>query len=81
VAYKAGTITTDGSGVGTVTFNTAFGSTNYGIVLGTENTNDTTFANWNTKASGGFGIITTDDKGVAEASCVVNWAIFPYEDA
>ena len=75
---KTGNITTDGSGVATVVFNTALSDTNYAIALGAIGGTDTVIPMWNNKTVNGFGIGTEDDKGITEPNANVDWLVTPY---
>jgi hypothetical protein len=77
---KAGTITTDGGGAATVSFNTAFPDTNYAILLTPQNPSDAVMASYNSKAVGGFGVETHEDKGQSKGSVVVDWIATPYSN-
>ena len=77
---KSGTITTDGSGVGTVTFNTEFPDTNYAIILTCQDPGDTGVAMYYNKAVGGFNVKTEDDRGSNERDVTVDWVATPYNN-
>lgn len=79
VNIKAGTVTTDGNGVGTVVFNTSFTDTNYAITFGCEAV-DTVIATWSNKVVSGFDVKTENDKGVVVGSAPVNWIAIPYSN-
>jgi hypothetical protein len=80
INYKAGSITTNGSGVATVTFNTASPSTNYAISLTPLDPGDAVFATYDSKATTGFGIQTFEDKGQSIGSVTVDWVAIEYSD-
>lgn len=80
VDYKAGSTTTNSSGVATVTFTTAFGSTNYAISLTPQDPSDAVFATYNSKATTGFGIQTYEDKGQTVGSVTVDWLAIGYNN-
>lgn len=70
---RAGTLTTDGNGVGSVVFAVSFDNTNYAITFACEGSVDTVIATWTVKTVNGFDVKTVDDKGVKEANAIVNW--------
>ena len=80
--YKAGTVTTDASGLQTITFNTAFADTNYSIQISCDSisVDSGIMAVWGNKATTGFDIKTLDDGGKAEPSVIVNWLAIAYND-
>jgi hypothetical protein len=80
VVYKAGTVTTDGNGEATVTFNTAMPSTDYAICLAPMSGADTVAAMYNSKSVNGFGIKTEDDSGKKEPNLDVDWIIIAYSN-
>ena len=78
---KTGNITTDGSGVATVAFNTALSDTNYAVNLTAIAGSDTVTPMWESKASSGFSIRTEDDKGMPEPNADVDWIVTPYNNS
>lgn len=81
VDYKAGTITTDGGGLATVTFNTAFDNTDYAILLTSDNIGtDTTTVMYGNKATSGFDISTKDDRGKIKPDITVDWLAIACND-
>ena len=77
---KAGTVTTDGSGVTTVIFNTAFADANYAILLTPQYPNDAVMASYSDKSVGGFGVQTHEDKGQSKGGVTVDWLAIPYSN-
>ena len=80
VNYKAGSMTTGSGGSGTVTFTTAFSSTNYAISLTPQDPSDAVFATFADKATTGFTVNTYEDKGQFVGSVTVNWMIIEYSN-
>jgi len=80
VDYKAGSTTTNSSGVATVTFTTAFSDANYAILLTPQNPSDAVMASYDSKATTGFGIQTHEDKGQTQGSVTVDWLAIGYSD-
>ena len=80
VDYKAGTTTTNGSGIGTVTFNTAFSDANYSISLTPLSPADGIMAMYASKGVGGFGVETRDDKGGIAGDITVDWLAIGYSN-
>ena len=77
---KTGTITTDGSGLGSVVFNTPFTDMNYAICLTCGNPQDTVIAMWGNRQAGGFDVKTEDDRGGAESNVIVDWIAIPHSN-
>ena len=77
---KSGTVTTDGDGLASVTFATAFPDTNYSVVLTAQDPGDTTICMFYNKGTGGFDLKTEDDGGKAAPNVVVNWVAITYND-
>jgi len=77
---KAGAITTDGNGIGSVMFATPFPDTNYAISFACDGLVDDIIATWSSKTINGFDVRTNDDGGKAEGSTVVNWIATPYSN-
>jgi len=80
VDYKAGSIVTNGNGVGTVTFNTPMADTNYAIALTAQNIADTNIVMYENKAVDGFTVITQDDGGKSEGDIPVDWFVIIYNN-
>ena len=80
VEYKAGTITTNSGGTGSVTFTTAFANTNYAISLTPQDPSDAVFATYSSKSTTGFGVTTYEDKGQTTGSVTVNWLAIVYNN-
>ena len=78
---KAGTITTDGSGIGSVIFGTPFPDTNYAISFACDGSVDDIIATWSNKTVDGFDVRTHDDGGKVEGSTIVNWIATPYSNS
>jgi len=70
---KAGTIITDGSGVGSVVFSTPFLDTNYAVSLSGEGSVDAIIPVWKNKTVDGFDVESLDDGGKSEANVIVDW--------
>jgi hypothetical protein len=77
---KAGQVTTDGNGVATVTFTTAFPNTNYAILLTPQNPSDAVMASYDSKATTGFGVTKHEDKGQIKGSVTVDWMAIEYNN-
>jgi len=76
---KSGTITTDGSGNGTVSFTTAFADINYAISLTPDAIGvDAVIVIYGTKTVGGFSVMTYDDGGKVETNVTVDWITIEY---
>jgi hypothetical protein len=80
VAYKSGTVTTDGGGVATITFNTPFADTNYAIALGAMDSGDTETVMWDNKAVDGFTVKSENDRGQDSTSVTFNWIAIGYSN-
>lgn len=79
IVIKSGTITTDGSGNGTVTFTTAFADTNYAISLTADAIGvDAVIAIYGSKAVDSFSVQTLDDGGKSEANVTIDWIAIEY---
>lgn len=79
---KGGSVTTDGSGEATVSFNTNYSDTNYFIQLTAVRGPDTAvpMLKSGTKTISGFTIIVEDDRGGTEGSLEVLWCTGPYSN-
>ena len=79
---KGGTVTTDGSGEASVSFNTSYSDTNYFILLTSGENSDAymPLVIAGTKAVDGFSINTKEDKGGNEPNVDVYWATGPYSN-
>ena len=77
---KAGTITTDGNGIGSVVFATPFADTNYAISLSGDGSVDDIIVTWLNKTVNGFDVRTNDDGGKVEGSTTVTWIATPYSN-
>lgn len=77
---KAGTITTDGGGIGSVIFATPFPDTNYAISFACDGSVDDVIVTWSSKTVNGFDVRTNDDGGKAEGNTIVNWIATPYSN-
>jgi len=75
---KSGEIVTNGSGIGSVVFGTAFPDVNYAISLASEGSSDDIITTWSNKTVNGFDVRTNDDGGKAEGNVTVNWIVTPY---
>ena len=80
VDYKAGTTTTNSSGIGSVTFTTAFADTNYAILMTSLTPSDVAVAMYYNKATTGFGVETREDKGGIIGDITVDWLAIGYSD-
>ena len=81
LATKTGQVTTNSSGVASVTFTTAFASTNYAISLTPQDPSDAVFATYNSKATTGFGVHSYEDKGQNAGNVTVDWIAIAYGEA
>ena len=70
---KAGTIITDGNGVGNVVFSTPFIDVNYAICFSGNGVVDAVIITWTNKTVNGFDVKSDDDGGKAEANVIVDW--------
>ena len=77
---KAGAITTDGGGTGSVVFTTPFSDVNYAVAFSSDGSADDIIATWSNKTVNGFDVRTNDDGGKAEGSTIVNWIATPYSN-
>ena len=77
---KAGTVTTNGSGIATVIFTTAFPDANYAISFACNGSVDDIIATWSNKTASGFDVRTHDDGGKTEGNTIVNWIAIPYSN-
>lgn len=77
---KAGTVTTDGNGVGSVIFTTPFPDTNYAISFACDGSVDDIIATWSNKTVNGFDVRTHDDGGKAEGNSIVDWTAISYSN-
>ena len=77
---KAGMITTDGGGLGSVVFGTVFADVNYAISLSCEDPGDAPIVWWSNKTVDGFDIKTMDDGGKVEPNVTVDWIATPYSN-
>ena len=77
---KAGTISSNAQGNGSVVFGTAFASINYAISLSCEDPGDAPIVYWLNKTVAGFDIKTMDDGGKVESNVTVDWIATPYSN-
>ena len=79
---KGGMVTTDGSGLADVSFNTNYISTDYFILLTSGVNSDaiTCLVVSGSKAVNGFSVNTKEDKGLDEPSVDVYWATGAYSN-
>lgn len=84
-AIKSGTVTTDGNGVASITFATAFPDANYAISLICKGNGSTIAATYSNKTVAGFSLkakklITEEHLGGNAANAVIDWRVTPYSN-
>jgi len=79
---KGGVATTDGNGEATVSFNTAYGDTNYFIQLTSAESSDAIICvvKSGSKTVNGFTINSKDDRGGDKPNVAVYWCTGPYSN-
>jgi len=80
LVVKSGEIITDGGGIGSVVFGTAFPDTNYAISLSSNGSADDIIITWSGKIVNGFDVRTSDDGGKVKGNVMVNWIAIPYSN-